>query len=118
MKPVNNAFGGSITNVFLAACTLSLRAWLQRHDAVPDGPLLMQVPLSLTDADSTTVDNQFTFGRIRIPVQLDAVQVLTDLHDCWLGHMVMKPPTEKIGTATARWPHRWATKGTWHGPRR
>jgi diacylglycerol O-acyltransferase len=60
MKTVNNAFGGSITNVFLAACTLSLRAWLQRHDAVPDGPLLMQVPLSLPDADSTTVDNQFT----------------------------------------------------------
>lgn len=57
MKTVNNAFGGSITNVFLAACTLSLRAWLQRHDAVPDAPLLMQVPLSLPDADSTTADN-------------------------------------------------------------
>jgi diacylglycerol O-acyltransferase / wax synthase len=90
MKTVNNAFGGSITNVFLAACTLSLRAWLQRHDAVPDGPLLMQVPLSLPDADSTTVDNQFTFGRIRIPVQLDdPVQVLTDLHAA----------TERLNTA-------------------
>jgi diacylglycerol O-acyltransferase len=90
MKTVNNAFGGSITNVYLAACTLSLRAWLQRHDAVPDGPLLMQVPLSLPDADSTTVDNQFTFGRIRIPVQLDdPVQVLTDLHAA----------TERLNTA-------------------
>ena len=90
MKTVNNAFGGSITNVFLAACTLSLRAWLQRHDAVPDDPLLMQMPLSLPDADSTTVDNQFTFGRIRIPVQLDdPVQVLTDLHAA----------TERLNTA-------------------
>jgi diacylglycerol O-acyltransferase len=35
LTTVNNAFGGSITNVFLAACTLSLRAWLQRHDTVP-----------------------------------------------------------------------------------
>jgi len=42
---------------------------------------LMQIPLSLRDADSTTVNNQFTFGRIRFPVQLDdPVQVLTDLH--------------------------------------
>ena len=53
MKTVNKAFGGSIANVFLAACTLSLRAWLQRHDAVPADPLLMQVPLSLPDADPT-----------------------------------------------------------------
>jgi diacylglycerol O-acyltransferase len=50
----------------------------------------MQVPLSLPDADSTTVDNQFTFGRIRIPVQLDdPVQVLTDLHAA----------TERLNTA-------------------
>ena len=49
LKSVSNAFGGSINNVFLAACTLSLRAWLQRHDAVPDYPLLMQIPLSLRD---------------------------------------------------------------------
>jgi len=81
MRTVRHAFGGSINNVFLAACTVSLRAWLQRHDAVPDYPLLMQIPLSLRDADSTTVNNQFTFGRIRFPVQLDdPVQVLTDLH--------------------------------------
>jgi diacylglycerol O-acyltransferase / wax synthase len=81
LKAVNNAFGGSVTNVLLAAGTLSLRTWLQRHDAVPDYPLLMQMPLSLPDADSTTIDTPFTFGRIRIPVQLDdPVQVITDLH--------------------------------------
>ena len=48
---------GSITNVFLAACTLSLRAWLQRHDTVPDDPLLMQMPLALPDADPTAIGN-------------------------------------------------------------
>ena len=26
--------------------------------------------------------------------------------------------TEISSSDTARWPHRWATKGTWHGPRR
>ena len=30
LQTVNKAFGGSITNVFLTACTLSLRAWLQQ----------------------------------------------------------------------------------------
>jgi diacylglycerol O-acyltransferase len=81
LKKVNDAFGGSITNVFLAACTLSLRAWLQRHDTVPDGPLLMQMPLALPQADPTTIGNPLTVGRIRLPVQLDdPVLVLTNLH--------------------------------------
>jgi diacylglycerol O-acyltransferase len=71
LKTVNNAFGGSITNVFQAACTLSLRTWLQRHHTVPDDPLVMQVSLSLPDPDSRTVDDPFIVGRIRVPVQLD-----------------------------------------------
>src|ERR1700676_4868273 len=41
MKSVKNAFDVSINDVFLAGCTLSLRNWLQRHDAVPDYPLVM-----------------------------------------------------------------------------
>jgi diacylglycerol O-acyltransferase len=81
LKTVNNAFGGSITNVFMAACTLSLRAWLQRHDTVPDDPLLMQMPLALPGADPTTIGNPLTVGGIRLPVQLDdPVLVLTNLH--------------------------------------
>jgi WS/DGAT/MGAT family acyltransferase len=81
IKMVAHAFGGSVNNVVLAACTLALRAWLQRHDVVPDRPLLMQIPLSLQDPDSGSFGNQFTFGRLRFPVQLDdPVQVLTDLH--------------------------------------
>ncbi len=51
VKTVSDAFGGSITNVVLAACTLSLRAWLQQHDKVPDGPLLMRMPFELPATD-------------------------------------------------------------------
>jgi diacylglycerol O-acyltransferase len=36
LEAVSTAFGGDVTNVLLAACTLSLRAWLQRYDTVPD----------------------------------------------------------------------------------
>ena len=93
LETVSNAFGGSVTNVFLAACTLSLRAWLQRHDTVPDDPLLMQMPLALPAADPTTIGNPLTVGRIRIPVQLDdPVQVLTNLHTA----------TERLNTARKR----------------
>jgi WS/DGAT C-terminal domain/Wax ester synthase/diacylglycerol acyltransferase catalytic domain len=81
LQTVNNAFGGSITNVFLTACTLSLRAWLRRHDIVPDGPLLMQMPLAPPEADPTAIGNPLTVARIRLPVQLDdPVLVLTNLH--------------------------------------
>jgi diacylglycerol O-acyltransferase len=69
LETVSTAFGGDVTNVLLAACTLSLRAWLQRHGTVPDKPLVMWMPL------------EQSAGQIRIPVQLnDPVEVLTNLH--------------------------------------
>jgi diacylglycerol O-acyltransferase len=81
VKVVSDAFGGSITNVVLAACTLSLRAWLKRHDEVPDGPLLMRMPFELPATDRDRIGKALTVGRLRIPVHLDdPVQVLANLH--------------------------------------
>ncbi|MDT5145601.1 MAG: hypothetical protein QOC58_246, partial [Mycobacterium sp.] len=81
VKTVSDAFGGSITNVVLAACTLSLRAWLQRHDKVPGDPLLMQMPFELPATDRPAAGTRLTIGRFRIPVHLeDPVQVLANLH--------------------------------------
>jgi diacylglycerol O-acyltransferase len=79
-KAVSKAFGGSITNVVLAACTLSLRDWLDAHDRVPDAPLLMRMPFELPSASSATRQS-FAVGLLRIPVHLaDPVQVLVNLH--------------------------------------
>lgn len=81
VKTVSDAFGGSITNVVLAACALSLRAWLQRHDKVPDGPLLMRMPFELPATESPRTGRALTVGRLRIPVHLDdPVQILANLH--------------------------------------
>ena len=81
VKAVSDAFGGSIPNVVLAACALSLRAWLQRHDKVPDDPLLMRMPFELPAADPPNIGKSLTVGRLRIPVHLDdPVQVLANLH--------------------------------------
>ncbi|MGA9357024.1 MAG: wax ester/triacylglycerol synthase domain-containing protein [Mycobacterium sp.] len=81
VEAVSNAFGGSLTNVVLAACTLSLRAWLRRHDKVPNGPLLMQMPFESPATDRPGISKALAVGRLRIPVHLDdPVQVLANLH--------------------------------------
>ena len=86
LEAVSHAFGGTVINAFLAACTLSLRAWLIRHDALPDDPLVIQIPLPLSRADRITFGNPLAAGRIRLPVQLDdPVQVLIDLHTATEG---------------------------------
>jgi WS/DGAT/MGAT family acyltransferase len=81
VRAVSTAFGGSIINVVLAACALSLRAWLQRHDKVPDDPLLMRMPYELPATELTRFGRAFGVGQLRIPVHLDdPVQVLANLH--------------------------------------
>jgi diacylglycerol O-acyltransferase / wax synthase len=81
LEIVSNAFGGDVTNVLVAACTLSLRAWLQRHGSVPDDPLMMRVPLALSVVASDVGGDSPIAGKIRIPVQLgDPIEVLTKLH--------------------------------------
>ena len=97
LEIVSSAFGGDITNVLVAACTLSLRAWLQRHDSVPDDPLMMRMPLALSGAALDVDDDSPVAGKIRIPVQLsDPVEVLTNLHtasekmNIELGHYCRK----------------------------
>ena len=37
---------------------------------------------------------------------------------CWPAPTATRPPTATIGIATARWRHRWASRGTCSGPRR
>jgi diacylglycerol O-acyltransferase / wax synthase len=81
LEAVSTAFGGEVTNVLLAACTLSMRAWLQRYDAVPDDPLAMWMPLAQS-AGTPAEDRELPIaGQIRIPVQLaDPIEILTNLH--------------------------------------
>ena len=93
LETVSTAFGGDITNVFLAACTLSLRAWLQRHDTVPDDPLVIRMPMALSGAPAASFGDRPIAGEIRIPVQLDdPIEVLTNLHTA----------TERMNTANRR----------------
>ena len=89
LETVSAAFGGDVTNVLLAASTMSLRGWLQRHGAVPDDPMAMWMPLTLSAGDRDVP----SAGQIRIPVQLnDPVEILTKLHTA----------TERMNTVHSR----------------
>ena len=90
LEMVSTAFGGDVTNVLLAACTLSLRAWLQRHDTVPADPLAMWMPLAQYGTQPSEDRDLPGAGQIRIPVQLgDPIEILTNLHTA----------TERMNTA-------------------
>ncbi|TFV61485.1 DUF1298 domain-containing protein [Mycobacterium sp. PS03-16] len=81
VQHVSLAFGANTATVVLAACTLSLRAWLRQHDRMPSAPLTMTVPLSAPAGDPATNGGPAAMGRVHMPVHLDdPVQVLTDLH--------------------------------------
>ena len=120
VKIVSDAFGGSIPNVVLAACTLSMRAWLQEHDKVPDDPLLMRMPFELPATDPPNIGKSLTVGRLRIPVHLDdPVQVLANLHTATerlnairSGSNQKGSPTLDVATLTSLMPPSVARFGT------
>lgn len=53
VKGVKNALGATVNDVIMAACAGGLRTWLEAHDALPDGPLVAMVPVSIRTGDET-----------------------------------------------------------------
>ena len=82
LKAVKSAFGTTVNDVVLAACTIALRDYLLAHDDLPDQPLVCSVPVSVhgkTDSDSV---NQVSAMFVRLPVGLDdPVEVLRAIND-------------------------------------
>ena len=53
VKDIKNALGATVNDVVMAACAGGLRTWLEAHDALPDGPLVAMVPVSIRTGDET-----------------------------------------------------------------
>ncbi|SRR5580765_1432623 len=49
VKTVKNAFGVSVNDVVMAMCAGALRRWLIARNALPAGPLVAMVPVSIRD---------------------------------------------------------------------
>ena len=53
IKAIKTSLGATVNDVVMAVCAGGLRAWLERHDALPDAPLIAMVPVSIRTGAET-----------------------------------------------------------------
>jgi WS/DGAT/MGAT family acyltransferase len=70
VKAIKRAFGTTVNDVVLAACTASLRSWLKAHGGLPDRPLVATVPVSVRQEGEGS-GNRVSVIRVHLPIQLD-----------------------------------------------
>jgi diacylglycerol O-acyltransferase / wax synthase len=84
VKFINSVFGTTVNHVVLAACTQTLRNYLEAHGGVPDTPLVVAIPVSLRSPEELgTFGNHISAFFVHLPVHLaDPVdQLLAVRHD-------------------------------------
>jgi WS/DGAT/MGAT family acyltransferase len=84
VKTINAVYGTTVNHVVLAACTQTLRNYLEAHGGAPDAPLVAAVPVSLrTPEEPDTYGNRISAFLVHLPVHLtDPVeQLLTARHE-------------------------------------
>ncbi|MCW2587426.1 MAG: conserved hypothetical rane protein [Frankiales bacterium] len=71
VKAVKNATGGTVNDVVMALSAGALRRWLLAHDALPEGPLVAAVPVSVrTEAEQGTAGNKVSTMIAALPTHL------------------------------------------------
>ena len=73
VKEVKNLHGCTVNDVVVSICAGAVRRWLIAHHALPDGPLVAQIPVSVR-----TDDEMGTFGN---RILLMAAELFTDEPD-------------------------------------
>lgn len=82
LKLVKSTFGTTVNDVVLAASAISLRAYLLRHDDLPDRALLAAVPVSVHGKATSEGINQVSNMFVRLPIDLDdPIAVLHAIRD-------------------------------------
>ena len=72
VKTVKNAFGASVNDVVMAMSAGAVRHWLIDHDALPDGPLVAMIPVSVRDeASKSKLGNKVSAMFTSLPTHLD-----------------------------------------------
>ena len=81
VKAVKNAAGGTVNDVVMALSTGALRRWLIDRDALPDGPLVAAVPVSIrTESEKGGGGNKVSTMLAALPTHVaDPVE---RLHAC------------------------------------
>jgi len=71
VKLVKNTFGVSVNDVVMAICAGALRSWLIAHDALPDGPLVAMVPVSIRSDASDQPGNKVSAMLAALPTNVE-----------------------------------------------
>jgi len=71
VKAIKNAFSVSVNDVVMAMCAGALRRWLADHSALPDGPLIAMIPVSVRDtASKTSMGNKVSAMLAALPTNV------------------------------------------------
>lgn len=70
VKLVKNTFGVSVNDVVMAMCAGALRSWLIAHDALPEGPLVAMVPVSIRSEPSDLGGNKVSAMLAALPTNV------------------------------------------------
>jgi len=83
IKAIKTSLGATVNDVVMAVCAGGLRTWLERHDALPDAPLVAMVPVSIrTGAETEKWTNRVSAIFAAIPTnEPDTVARVTKVHD-------------------------------------
>ena len=97
VKTVKNLVGGTVNDVVMALSTGALRRWLIDHDALPEGPLVAAVPVSIrTEAEKGTAGNKVSTMIAPLPTHI--ADPIERLHACTAA---MKSAKEQHGALPA-----------------
>jgi len=83
IKAIKSSLGATVNDVVMAACAGGLRSWLDRHNALPDGPLVAMVPVSIrTGAETEKWTNRVSAIFASLPTdEADPVERVSRVHD-------------------------------------
>ncbi|CAN5146186.1 wax ester/triacylglycerol synthase family O-acyltransferase [soil metagenome] len=97
VKAVKNASGGTVNDVVMALCAGALRRWLVDHGALPEGPLIAAVPVSVrTEEQKGTGGNRVSTMTAPLPTHL--AEPADRLAHC---HEAMRAAKEQHGALPA-----------------
>ncbi len=83
IKAIKTSLGATVNDVVMAVCAGGLRTWLERHDALPDGPLVAMIPVSIRTGEETEKwTNRVSAIFASLPTdEADPVERVARVHD-------------------------------------
>lgn len=71
LRIVGETYGVTVNDVVLAAATAALRRWLLDHDALPELPLVANVPIAVKRGEGEEAGNAVSLLRVPLPTRFE-----------------------------------------------